>query len=330
MAQWFGRASARTLGSLALAVALVWASSWTVPAGAVPLKWLDEVGSAVFSRLVKTLPPTPKPPKTVDELLPGFKRIVEEYGVLVGDDLPTPEVLANAFMTLKARAGVRESLALACPTCVSRPVLPGEDLLRAAATASRLDIATLDALTGAGQADGVLYGLRDGKVVRLFSAPDPHADEISAEHRAAGDVAAFFQQATAPLAGREIPEAEFETALAGALDAQAKTWKPRFSIEKVAINAGTNKASFHLKVGTTAVDVIDVDLAKVFDRLKYLAYGAGGTYLFGPGSEERDAAREEKARDMIETDRPARAAASRHVAWAGQLEAITSRATANR
>ncbi|WP_162901284.1 hypothetical protein [Breoghania sp. L-A4] len=308
---------------MVLAAALGAAAVWTAPAGAVPLKWLNEVGGLLFTRVIKTNPSTVPPPKNLDEVLPGVRRILEEYGRAAGEDLPEPEKLSDALYTLLSRAGATGSLAIACPACVSKPELPGEDLMRASATLSRLDIATLDALTGTGLSDAVLHGLNDGKVVSGYQAPVPGAKDRSAANRAAGEVAEFFEKATAPLAGRKIPEAEFDKEVLGALDAQAKASKPKFAIEKVEISAKTWKASFHLKAGSTEIDLIDVDLARVLERLKYLAYGAGGVYLFGPEGQDRDSARAEKAREMVEQGIPARTSASRHIAWARELAKIT-------
>lgn len=304
---------------LSMVAALAAFLACAAPAEAVSVKWLTEGVGVLASRLFRQLPPNASPVERLEEVFPDYRAVMREYAALAGDaPPPPPEKFGNAFYRLMARAGYRESLYLVCRHCIEL-ALPEAALKRSQATLTRLDIAALDALHGnGGMADYVLSGLRDGKVVTAFPQPVPGQRPFEA-----AAVAEVFRDAVMPLEGRQMDPAGFTEAVTKNLQAEAQKDQSRLDIEKIEIDAADMKASFHLKAGRTSIDVVNVDLAKALDRLKYLAFGGGGVYVFGPVSDEREAARAEKAQQMFADNAPARTAASRHLAWARELVRMT-------
>lgn len=138
------------------------------------------------------------------------------------------------------------------------------------------------------------------------------------------DAARILAKALQEFYGRDLDEAAFRQALHTALEETPRPEPRVFGLEDVTVDAATGESSLSCQARGTKVQIVNLRLDQIYDRLKYFAFGSVGTggsiYLFGPASEKRESARENRAREIAACERELRAESSRDHVWAERFE----------
>jgi hypothetical protein len=268
-----------------------------------PASLLGEALQYIVKAMPGQKPPIPspslsKPPAT------GLRGAVKALSELPHGERPDAQEIMNAYSTLLRRAGMNESIAATCSSCVSDLTLPNE-----AARAARLMLEKDRFLAGRAAGSDYRFGALDSYSMRTGVLPS----EIVATERAR--VINALAETLDGLRAGPLEEAAFVNALEANLKKLAEEPDPvsRFGLDEVGYDDEKRMLTFAIRIGDTKVTIANLDIRRYVDRMQGLVFGGGGIYLLqsptdDPANpqvvdlERLEAAKADQARDLAEAD----------------------------
>jgi hypothetical protein len=212
-------------------------------------------------------------------------QLVDALRHLPPDQQPNKVDVENAYLMLLRRAGVDQTIAIACPACVANPRLPDE-AERSARVMLREDRFLSARMAGTSYGGALSSHRSNGALISGTSAPHKFF-----RHDTQNALTSALNGARDPDLDPNLTEPAFrqmiEDGLLGLTTETPEKVKKR-GFTSIEYDADKHSLSFSAEFRGTEITVSNLDIKRYIDRGIGLVFGSGGVYLLHPDANDPD------------------------------------------